>query len=249
MNHLLPLSPYHTVDSKRITVSAREKTFELDTQEKNTQVLYLAPEAAYLHAQLKNQREQIARDLHDGIGSQLTHIISRLEILAFNHKGIEGQLSDLRDFTSETFQQLRETIWVLNQPEIAYGQLTERVRGLLTRISSEHETLKIKITAYGDSQVLLSPHMASSIFRIVQESVNNAMKYADASIITVCLAVDSCSLTVLVSDDGKGFCQEEITLGYGLQNIEKRAEELRGTFSVQSSSSGTNIHAEFPIEG
>ena len=200
-----------------------------------------------LHYQLQNQREQIARDLHDGIGSQLTHIISRLDIIAYNNKGIEHHLAALRDFTSETVQQLRETIWVLNQNEIEYGQLTERIRGLLTRITTDIDYPKIKITAYGDGALLLSPQMASSIFRIVQEGVNNALKYAEAPNISVCLATDDQSLTLLVTDDGNGFCMETVSLGYGLLNIRKRAEELNGFADISSSADGTRILVEFPF--
>lgn len=216
-------------------------------QEKKSAGKFGPLEMTLLHTQLKNQREQIARDLHDGIGSQLTHIISRLDIMAFSHKASEEQLADLRDFTSETFQQLRETIWVLNQPEIPYGNLAERVRGLLTRISSEMEYPKLKIVAYGDSEVLLAPHMASSIFRIVQESVNNAMKYAGASTISVCLAIDHNTLIVQISDDGRGFCPDQVAKGYGLMNIKKRAEELNGFLDLDSSADGTNVFVEFPI--
>ena len=198
--------------------------------------------------QLQNQREQIARDLHDGIGSQLTHIISRLDIMAFNHKGMENQLTALRDFTSETVQQLRETIWVLNQFEISFGQLTERIRGLLTRISTDMEYPKIKITASGEGTLLLSPQLASSIFRIVQESVNNALKYADSTAISVCVTADKQRLAVLIHDNGKGFAIDKVCLGYGLLNIKKRAEELNGSVDLNSSSDGTNILVEFPLE-
>lgn len=236
--------PLHTV-TKTIP-STSEKHVELD-RHTNTAVKFLSQESALLHSQLKTQRERIARDLHDGIGSQLTHIISRLDIMAFNNQVKPNQLADLRDFTSETFQQLRETIWVLNQPEIPYGQLTERVRGLLTRISSESEYPKLNIVAYGDGEVLLSPHVASSIFRIIQESINNAMKYAEATLISVCLAIDETSFTVLITDNGKGFCRHEICPGYGLENIRRRAEELNGKLDLDSSDEGTKVLVEFPL--
>lgn len=200
-----------------------------------------------LENQLKRQREQIARDLHDGIGSQLTHIISRLDMLAYNHHELERPLAILRDFASETVEQLRETIWVLHQTDLTYGQLTERMRGLLTRISCDVDCPKLKVTAYGDSQLALAPQLASSIFRIMQEGVNNAMKYADAAHISVCLATDENSLTLLISDDGKGFDQQQIRPGYGLLNMKKRAEELGGSLRIASSADGTDILAEFPI--
>ncbi len=200
-----------------------------------------------LGGRLRKQREQIARDLHDGIGSQLTHIISRLDMLVHRNPAFESQLNDLQDFTRDTVQQLRETIWVLNQGEIAYGTLTERIRGLLTRISADADCPTIKLTAYGDASTLLDPRLASSLFRIVQEGVNNAMKYAACTDITVCLATDQHSLTLLVSDNGRGFCVEKVPQGYGLLNFKTRTEELDGTFSLNSSDEGTDVLIEFPL--
>jgi signal transduction histidine kinase len=240
------MNDFPGTDFSKIQAGGKQKRVsDFITEKKNTATFFI--KETNLTYQLKSQREQIARDLHDGIGSQLTHIISKLDIMAYNHKEIEQQLAALRDFTSETFQQLRETIWVLNQPEIAYGQLTERIRGLLTRISSDLEFHKIKVTAYGESSLLLSPQLASSLFRIVQESVNNAMKYADCDSITVCLATDRQSLTVEISDNGKGFVSDEVCLGYGLLNIKERVKELNGSLDLRSGTSGTTILVEFPL--
>lgn len=205
------------------------------------------PVESSIQRSLLQQREQIARDLHDGIGSQLTHIISRLDLLAHGNVTLENQLHDLRDFTRETVKQLRETIWVLNQNEIVYGELTERIRGLLTRISTDSECPSIRLTAYGDAQTLLSPQLASSIFRITQEGVNNAIKYADCTELSVCLAIDQNSLTIQIRDNGRGFCPEEVTLGYGLLNFQKRTEELDGSLTINSSGDGTEVMAEFPL--
>ncbi|MCE7070788.1 MULTISPECIES: sensor histidine kinase [unclassified Dyadobacter] len=247
MTNVSSFNDYPVLTVSKTSSSANEKLGDPERNTRKRAVKFLSQESALLHSQLKNQRERIARDLHDGIGSQLTHIISRLDIMAFNNQANQTQLADLRDFTSETFQQLRETIWVLNQPEIPYGQLTERVRGLLTRISCESEYPKLNVVAYGDSEVLLSPPVASSIFRIVQESVNNAMKYANATSVSVCLAIDETSFTVLINDNGKGFCREEICPGYGLENIKKRAEELNGKLELESSGEGTKVLVEFPL--
>ncbi len=197
--------------------------------------------------QLQNQREQIARDLHDGIGSQLTHIISRLDIMAFSNKGMENQLAALRDFTSETVQQLRETIWVLNQPEITFGQLTERIKGLLSRISEDMECPKIQVNACGGRAMLLPAPLTSSIFRVVQEAVNNALKYASATTIDVNITVNEYTLTLQIIDNGQGFCLDEVKRGYGLQNIQNRTDELSGVLDMSSTAEGTSIKAEFPF--
>jgi signal transduction histidine kinase len=195
--------------------------------------------------QLQNQREQIARDLHDGIGSQLTHIISRLDIMAFSNKSMENQLAALRDFTSETVQQLRETIWVLNQPEITFGQLTERIKGLLSRISEDMDCPKIQVNVCSDATILLPAPLTSSIFRIVQEAVNNALKYASATTIDVNINADKYTLSLQIIDNGKGFNIDEAKRGYGLQNIQKRTDELSGILDITSSTHGTSIRAEF----
>lgn len=238
---------FQASDIFKITRNDRQMQIEKN-QRKTTENLRLHDhERPELISQLQHQRAQIARDLHDGIGSQLTHIISRLDIMAYNNKGLENQLAALRDFTSETVQQLRETIWVLNQCEITYGQLTERIRGLLSRISTDADYPKMKITSYGDGSLHLPPQLASSIFRIVQEAVNNSIKYSGCTSISVCLARDDHSLTLLVNDNGKGFCPDQIQPGYGLLNIRRRAEELLGSMQLDSSCDGTNILVEFPI--
>lgn len=223
----------------------RSLHFSVHTRADNPQVN--SRNTQELEYQLQRQRELIARDLHDGIGSQLTHIISRLDMLVYNHPGLIEPLINLRTFASEAVEQLRETIWVLHRTELTYGQLTERMRGLLTRISYDIECPKLKITAYGDSHIFLEPQLASSIFRIMQESVNNAMKHACAAHISVCLAIDEASLTLLISDDGKGFDIEQIRPGYGLLNMQRRAEELGGSFRICASPDGTDITAEFPL--
>ncbi len=196
---------------------------------------------------LHSQRIQIARDLHDGIGSQLTHIVSRLEVMAHHHTDMEKVLMGLRDFTRDTIQQLRETIWVLNQEEITYGQLTERIRGLISRLSDDYESTKIQLAASGDKALEIPPPAASSLFRIIQEGINNVLKYANASEAAICLTADDHSITLQISDNGCGFDISNIKTGYGLQNMQMRAEELSGQFHIHSSDKGTNLMVCLPV--
>ncbi len=200
-----------------------------------------------MEALLQEQREQIARDLHDSVGSQLTHIISRLDLMALKNKGLESQLNDLREFTRETVQQLRETLWVLHQPEIPYGQLTDRVRGYLTRISEDLENPAIKFTAYGDTQTILPPQLATSVCRFIQEGVNNAIKHADCTDISVFIALDSDGLTIQICDNGKGFQPDTSPSGLGMISLKKRVEEYAGKLKITSSNNGTEIQAELPV--
>ncbi len=196
---------------------------------------------------LRLQREHIARDLHDGVGSHLTHIVSRLEILAHQNKQLEDGLMVLRDLASETINQLRETIWVLHQEKITFGHLTERIRGLILKIAENYERIEIRIAANGDKAISISPFIASSIFRIIQESINNSLKYAGASVITVCLNADADRISTQISDDGKGFDLCKVSPGYGITNMQERAKELGGKFYICSSEKGTHIMVYTPV--
>ena len=85
-----------------------------------------------------------------------------------------------------------------------------------------------------------------NIYRIIQEGVNNALKYAEASQISVNLKSESSQYIVSISDNGKGFNEETVEIGNGLSNIRKRAEVLKGTAIIQSKpAEGTNIEVRF----
>lgn len=196
---------------------------------------------------LTQQRKHIARDLHDGVGSQLTHIVSRLEVLAHQNDELETMLLVLRDLASDTINQLRETIWVLHQEKISFGHLTERIKGLLLKIGENYEHVEIRIAANGNRDITIAPFVASSVFRIMQEGVTNALKHAHASVITLCLHADNTKITTQISDDGHGFDPAEVTLGYGIANMKERATELGGRFHLYSTPNGTHIMVNIPI--
>ncbi len=195
---------------------------------------------------LRTQREQLARDLHDGIGSQLTHIVSKLEVLAYRHQELESQLISLRDFASETIRQLRESIWVLKQRDIRFGLFSERIKCLLLRIFEDSDPSRLRVTVRGDESLLMPPAMATCVFRIIQEAINNSLKYAGATMITVCMAFNKEGFILQVSDNGTGFGMEEVTKGNGLANIRERVEELSGKVHM-ASEQGFHLVVELPL--
>lgn len=85
------------------------------------------------------------------------------------------------------------------------------------------------------------------VFRIVQELINNALKHAHASAISVQVTWDS-QLTIVVTDNGKGFSADEQPKGLGLFNMQNRARVLHGTFIIESNtSSGTKATLTVPL--
>lgn len=202
-------------------------------------------ESSNIYNQLQIQRERLARDLHDGIGSQLTHIITKLDILAIKSSD-SRQLEMLSDFARETNQILRETVWVLNQKNIEYSLLQKRISSFLNKLWQEREQPELQISMYAGSSLLVSPIIAINIFRICQEVVNNALKYANASCIEITFHPKPNKVLIEIKDNGQGFELTKIQKGYGLDNIRKRCDELGGELFLVSNSAGTAILCEFP---
>ena len=202
--------------------------------------------ALKLQNELQSQRERLARDLHDGIGSQLTHIINRLDVMSENNREKQA-LVRLSDFTRETNRLLRETIWVLNQEHITLHIFGERLRGWLSRLWHDLELPALKLNLAERQDILLSPLVASALFRIGQEAVSNALKYAAATELKISLQTEAGWLCFQVQDNGIGFNPDTVSRGYGLSNIEKRTAELEGTFSLNTSPTGTEICIRIPL--
>ena len=198
-----------------------------------------------IHNQLQIQRERLARDLHDGIGSQLTHIITKLDILAIKSDD-SRQLELLSDFARETNQILRETVWVLNQNNIEYSLLQKRISSFLNKLWQEREYPELQIAMSAKSSLLISPIIAMNIFRICQEVVNNALKYANANCIEITFHQKPHKVLIEIKDNGSGFELTKMQKGYGLDNIRKRCDELGGQLFLVSNSTGTAILFELP---
>src|SRR5690606_20859946 len=126
--------------------------------------------ALRLENELQAQREHLGRDLHDGLGSQLTHLISRLDLLAYNGTPYPGQLLRLSEFARDMNQTLRETIWLLDQETITMEAFGTRLYGMLLKVWDDREAPELhwNILNTPDNPVL-SPLTALHLVRITQE--------------------------------------------------------------------------------
>lgn len=201
---------------------------------------------------LQEQRMLISRDLHDNIGAQLTIIISAVENLKF-FEPIQEQLTQRYDtianFTKQTITELRDTIWAMNSGSITWEDLSSRIRDYLQKagLSASHITFDYEINDRIDKSISIPSAASIQVLRVVQEAVQNAIKYSEANRVEI--KIDSTGKEVLVniSDDGKGFNESEITPGNGLYNMRKRAEELGGSLEIHSeTASGTSILLVWP---
>jgi len=207
---------------------------------------------AELKNKIQDERERISRDLHDHIGSQLTLIISGLDILGVKVGQDDSlkatqQIDKLSDQARATMGQLRETIWAMNKGEVTLGMLVKKVQEFVQKANLILEDKKINADIYGAEDVIISPAKSLTLFRVCQEAINNAIKYADFNRMNLSFANSDQELRVVINDDGKGFDKNLISdSGYGLENMAFRVKECGGDFElITAPGSGTRIEMKF----
>ena len=190
---------------------------------------------------LTDERNRIARDLHDNLGAELTIVSSKLDTKIYKtEKELEKEeLEKIADLTRNASIVLRETVWSIKAEKLTLLSLTEKIKEFFHRLEKE-ESFSLNISIQ-EEQKELTPLLALNLFRISQEALTNVLKYANAT--SVELQITSTSLTI--QDDGQGFNLQTIKKGYGLKNMESRVAEFNGTFSVSSSNKGTKISVTF----
>lgn len=197
---------------------------------------------------LQYQRLRISRDLHDNIGAQLTFIISSLDNLKYGYnitnQGLEDKLSGISSFTRDTIYELRDTIWAMNKSEITFEDLQSRISNFIEKanITSKDAKFEFTIDDNVNVQTTFTSINGMNIYRIIQEAVNNAIKYAEASLISVKIHSKNDVIEIEVNDNGKGFNMATVELGNGINNMKKRAEEIKAKLIIGSlENKGTQI--------
>ena len=197
---------------------------------------------------LHEQRLSISRDLHDNIGAQLTFVISSVDNLKFGNQitdsKITNQLTKISEFTKSTIIELRDTIWAMNTNEFTFEDLRSRIFNFIEKAKSAKENINFKFDV-DDSlkDEKFSSIIGINLYRTLQEAVNNAVKYANATEINVNVFNQNNQIKIEINDNGKGFDLETVDFGNGLNNMKKRIEEVKGSFELQSDvNKGTTIH-------
>jgi len=195
---------------------------------------------------LQEQRLEISRDLHDNIGAQLTFIISSIDNLKHISKEtsekFKEKLTNISGFTSETIGQLRDTIWAMNKNEIPFDELYGRLLSYVEKVKQITNTAQISIDHRLTSSPSFSSVIGMNLFRVIQESINNAVKHANADEIKIDFDIIENQLHISIRDDGDGFDKSNFEVGNGLSNIETRITAINGEVFINSElSKGTEV--------
>lgn len=192
------------------------------------------------------ERQRIAKELHDSVGSHLTVVSSSLDnafFLAINQKLIPQKIDSISTDVREVAQSLRDTIWATHNTVIPISNLYARMQHHLAKVLDDKPTIKHCSILIGTDRELNSME-ALNFFRIFQESVQNIQKHAHASIINLSLENVDNQLKLTISDNGKGFDinTENRYENFGLANMRLRCHEMKALLSINSElNKGTTI--------
>lgn len=189
----------------------------------------------------------ISREIHDNIGQKLSFAKLQLNSIAMPENMHHADLiSDTINIITHTLNDLRDLSKSLNADYILNNGLILALENQIFQLGKSGKyQIKLKVT--GESQ-FLHPDKELILFRIVQESLNNIVKHADATEIAINIHYCKADLVLKISDNGIGFDMQQKKDGQGLINIKRRTEYLKGDFNLESiPTQGTVITIKIPF--
>lgn len=200
------------------------------------------------------ERRRIGSDLHDGVGQLLTAATLNLhslgEELGVQTEGQQSLLQNALAVVEESFSEVRSISHNLMPNALIKRGLAQAVRDFLDKLPSAGR-VKINLEVVGlDRGGRLEPTMENVLFRVIQELVQNILKHAQATEVTLQIIRHPEELTVLVEDNGLGFDPAALgeDAGIGLKNIESRMAYLGGRVDFDAAPGrGTTVTLEVPL--
>ncbi len=186
----------------------------------------------------QNERARIAQDLHDGLGQLLSTV--RMSVSDIEHPKTELNLTILDSAISE----VRTISHAMMPTSLRHGLIS----GLRDMARSINDAGKLSVkTSFPDKKLELSDFAKAGLFRVIQEIVNNSIKYADASEISIRVEMLGNDLRIVLTDDGKGFDVNQIntSASLGWKSLKSRIELLKGDLEL-SSGQGTKVTLTIP---
>lgn len=211
--------------------------------------------AAQLAEVEDNERQRLARELHDRVGQNLTALGISLNIIQMQMpqgvpETISFHLEDSLTLVEQTAERIRDVMADLRPPVLDDYGLVAALRWYGEKISRR---IDIPIIVKGEEpNPRLDPREENALFRIAQEALTNVAKHAQATRVVISVDSDDNTLCLKVSDDGIGFDPHRLSesdegQGWGLLSITERAEAVGADFRIESSpDQGTQIFVEVP---
>ncbi|MCX7192065.1 MAG: DUF4118 domain-containing protein [Proteobacteria bacterium] len=204
-----------------------------------------------LEAIREGEQQRIARELHDEMGSVLTALNINASLLArkipAEMAGLRGDVAEINRLIATGISAMRRIVFELRPTLLDQIGLVCTIKSYLQQF--ENNTKIICNLEFPEAELILNGNQSTAIFRIIQETLTNVSKHAQADRVSISLSVLNDSLILTVSDNGKGFDPDDLRANaFGLIGIRERAVMLGGTTSITSlAGHGTTVRVTLPV--
>lgn len=195
------------------------------------------------------ERNRIAREIHDSLGHSLTALNLQLETaLKLSKTDVARAITFLitaKELGSKALQDVRQSVSTMRSQHLNGISLAPAINTLITDF---HRSNGILPQCHISINTPLSMEITNPIYRIIQESLTNISKYAQATEINLQLTTTLDKLTLIIQDNGIGFDLQQNTTGFGLQSMRDRTLALGGEFQINTQpGSGCQIIVQVPV--
>lgn len=198
----------------------------------------------------EEERKRISKDLHDGIGQQLSGLKMAFQKMqrnwSFNNPEEREELNRLTEILSESADEVRSISHQMMPKSLTELGIVSALEDLLSKslgmVGIEYEFEHHKVTDRVEEQIEVT------IYRIVQELINNIIKHSNAQMVHIQLFKNAGKIILIVEDNGNGFAENSTEKGHGLLNIKSRLNTIHGEVNyAPSPASGTIATIRIPI--
>ena len=201
----------------------------------------------------EEERKRLSRDIHDGPAQMLANVLIRSGLIekVFVEKGPEpalGELADLKEMVRNALYEVRRIIYDLRPMALDDLGLIPTLKKYLSTIEEYEKGVEIHFQNSGQEQ-RFQTNFEVSVFRLVQESVSNALKHGKSKDIWVKTEWLRDIMNIIIKDNGQGFDQNEVKdKSFGLIGMRERIDLLKGDMTITSTpGNGTMIHFRIPL--
>jgi two-component system sensor histidine kinase DegS len=205
----------------------------------------------------EEERKRLAMDLHDGIGQMLTSLKFQIESIDTQRSAedLQLKLADIRELITQVIKEVRRVTFNLKPTVLGDYGLQAALNVFIKEIGKLTD-IHMSYRMEGDTSVRLPQKVENNIFRIIQEAINNAIKYSAGTEIEVLLHQGENELSITVQDNGNGFDEKlvearsmNIESGRGFFNMYERTEYVNGSLRIKSEpGKGTRVILTIPVK-
>ena len=182
------------------------------------------------------ERHRLARDLHDSITQSLYSInlfahATRQAAEIGDAERLDNSINRVEAISQTALKEMRLLLYQLRPPLLTEKSLAEVLE---LRFDSVERRLGIEVDYQIEGDFDLPAEIAEDVYWVAIETLNNSLKHAEASRVTVQLVMVAPTITLKIADNGRGFDPDRVNGGMGLPNIRERVEQLAGRLTIKS---------------